>query len=475
MKKIAVKPLAIVGVLIAITCAALAYSGGGISTNDSPAPPPTVSGRKGILTLSGRLTQNKIFIGGDGTAVLDLALTADAVAAPNPSGRHPVDMVVVLDRSGSMEGRKIEDARRAVLDLIGQLSTTDRFALVSYADTALRHTDLLPVTSQHRERLFSEVKHTPAGGGTNLGAGLEAGMAALNSATQSESLGRLILLSDGLANKGIVNPAALADMASGAREHGFAISTVGVGDDFNETLMTAIADRGTGNYYYLENPSAFAEVFQREFRETLAAAATGVTVMVPLSDGMTLIDASGYPVQTRSGIAVFHPGDIRSGQTRRFFLTFRVPDRTEGRFEIRDIAVSYAHGDVRRTVHLSESFTIACVADPADALASIQKITWEQKVLQDDYGRLKNEVAADIRNGLAPQALEKIRKYQTEQQAVNAVVGSPEVEKNLKKDVVRLEEMVRETFSGTEDEVHAQKKRAAKALQFESYKDRRSK
>jgi Ca-activated chloride channel family protein len=264
-------------------------------------------------------------------------------------------------------------------------------------------------------------------------------------------------------------------MADTAREYGFAVSTVGVGDDFNETLMTSIADRGTGNYYYLANPAAFAEVFRQEFQNTLAAAATSVSVKVPLSGGMALIDASGYPVQFEGGAAVFHPGNLRSGQTRRFFLTFRVPARAAARYPIRDISVAYTHGDVRRTAVLSHPFEIACITDPAAAAASIRKAAWEKKVLQEDYGRLKSQVAADIRSGRAPQAIEKIRKYRAEQEALNAVVGSAGVDANLKEGVPRLEEMVQEAFTGSADEVQAKQKRAAKALQFESYQKRRSK
>ena len=476
MKRIAVKPLVAILALIAVTCAALAYSGGKTPVESPPeGPPPTVSSREGILTLSGRLTQDKIFIGGDGTATLDLTLTADDVAAPDPVGRRQVDTVVVLDRSGSMEGRKLQDARQAVQDLIGRLSPGDRFALISYSSTAHRHTPLLPVTPDTRERLLSEVTRIAAGGGTNLGSGLDLGMKTLEAAPKTGNTGRLILISDGLANEGVTDPAALGNMAAGARRHEFAVSTVGVGDDFNETLMTAIADRGTGNYYYLANPAAFAEVFRQEFHGTLAAAATGVTVTVPLSKGMTLADASGYPVQTNGGAAIFHPGDLQSGQTRRLFLTFGLPARAEARVDIEGIKVAYTHEGVRRTAVLPGAFTVACVADPAAAVASIRKDVWEKKVLQEDYGRLKQKVADDIRSGKAPQAMERIRKYQAEQQAVNAVVGSAMVDENLNEGIPELEEMVRKTFSGPAGEVEARQKRAAKTLQFESYKDRRDK
>jgi Ca-activated chloride channel family protein len=84
-------------------------------------------------------------------------------------------------------------------------------------------------------------------------------------------------------------------------------------------------------------------------------------------------------------------------------------------------------------------------------------------------------VADDIRSGRAPEAMEKIRKYRSRQEAANAVVGSAKVDANLDEEVLQLEATVQETFSGPADQVQAKQKRAAKALQFESYKERRSK
>ena len=103
----------------------------------------------------------------------------------------------------------------------------------------------------------------------------------------------------------------LGNMATISTENGFAVSTVGVGSDFNEHLMTYIADRGAGNYYYLENPNLFAEVFLKEFKITRAAAATSVEVRIPLRDGLTVVDASGYPIQMKNGQAVIQQGNFR--------------------------------------------------------------------------------------------------------------------------------------------------------------------
>ena len=139
-----------------------------------------------------------------------------------------------------------------------------------------------------------------------------------------------MLISDGLANQGVTDPHALGRMAARGLSKDWVVSTVGVGNDFNEHLMTTLADHGAGNYTYLENPAAFAAVFQREYRHAAAAAASGVAISVPLNNGVQLIDAGGYPIENRDGRATFNPGNLRFGQTRTLYLSFKVPTETPG-------------------------------------------------------------------------------------------------------------------------------------------------
>ena len=251
MKKNHVRPLFLVGCLIAITCVAMAYS----SNDVRPIPAPPV--KAGVVTLSGHLTKDKVLHGGDGSVALSLTMSADEVLAGDENASH-VDLVIVLDRSGSMQGRKIEYAKQAILNLLSNSSKGDRFALVSYSNGVRRHSNLLNATPTNRMLLTSAIHGICAGGGTNLGAGLQEGINVLLSAKKNGNLGKVILVSDGLANQGITNPAALGNMASVAVHKEFAVSTAGVGNDFNEHLMTTIANRGTGNYYYLENPNTIA-------------------------------------------------------------------------------------------------------------------------------------------------------------------------------------------------------------------------
>ena len=477
MKKKQLKNFILIMVLILATGGGMAYSSnkpGGFLSNWISSQPQPHPGHAEILKASGHLVQNKVLLGSDGTVGLSLTLQANDLATGDRSEIRNVDMVIVLDRSGSMQGRKLEDARRAVLELLSNLSAKDRFAMVTYSEGVQIASGLTNVTKDRRAQLVSAVNGVRAGGGTNLGAGLQAGINLLRTPFRSNNSARVILISDGLANRGITDIKSLTGIASSAVESEFSISTVGVGVEFNEQLMTAIADRGTGNYYYLENPAAFAEVFQQEFYNTRTASITGLKIQLPVDTGITLSDAAGYPISIHNGQAAFYPGNLRSGQTRRLYLTLHVPTHRQRAFELDQIQIQYQYNDRSYITTLDESLTIACVADQRKVYSSIDKTSWSEKVIKEDFNRLKQEVASDIKSGKKQEALKRIAKYYDEQEAVNAVVGSAGVADNLDHDVKELKTMVRDTFEGAPAAVQQKQKSNAKSLQYEGYRGRRT-
>jgi Ca-activated chloride channel family protein len=468
------KSVFLIACLFAVTCAALAYSG-----RDHAGGPPSdpVPGRfgTGLLNLTARLIQDKIHMGGDGTVGLALTFAAQPGSDSDRVDRSRVDMVIVLDRSGSMQGAKIAHAKRATLDLLASLSPEDRVALVSYSDDVRRHCGLTELNAAGRAALETMVHEIVAAGATNLGGGLQEGIHVLLQQSRKGNAGKVILISDGLANRGVTQPATLGNMAFTAAEKAFAVSTVGVGAEFNEQLMTNIADRGAGTYHYLENPGTFAEVFLKEFFHSREVMAAAVEVRIPLPRGASLIHAAGYPVEVKDGCAVFHPGELRSGQTRKLFLTFRFDTAEPQSWKIENIAARYFHKGEPHSIALPESFHVACVKDPREAVASIHKNEWEQKVLREDYSRLKEEVAHEVRKGNKKAALGLIDVYRRLQQEVNASVNSPAVASNLEKDLDHLRQTVDETFAGTGGEVAEKQKSNAKALQYDGYMGRRAK
>lgn len=286
---------------------------------------------------------------------------------------------------------------------------------------------------------------------------------------------KVILISDGLANQGITDPASLGRLATAAVENRFSISTVGVGLDFNEMLMTAIADQGAGHYHFLEDPQVFAQVFEAEFQATRHVAAADVTIRIPLEHGVRLVSAGGYPIGHEKGTAVVHPGNLLSGQSRTLYLTFQVPTTVEQEIVLGRVQVQYQHHGESQTVNASRQLTVACVPDPAAVLASIKKDSWADQVVQEEFSLLKETVAAHIRDGDKVRAQARIQEYEAKQEAINTVVGSGKVARNLATDVQILRQRVDETFTGAPAAVAEKRKQVSKSLQYDGYQVRRDK
>jgi Ca-activated chloride channel homolog len=467
----------VIGLIVAVG-AVLAY----VAADDSvmaqlfaanPAATPKVT--QGPVTVQAELVQGKVLSGSDGKVAVALTLTAAEIPEPVHRPTQHTDLVLVLDRSGSMQGQKLHDARQAVLRLIDRLTPDDRLAVVTYSNGVDTLMPLKPMDARNRQRAGAAVRRIYSGGGTNLGGGLRRGIETLMHTTARQRQRRVILISDGLANHGITDPGALGSMAAGAVENNFSVSTVGVGLDFNEVLMTTIADHGAGSYYFLENPDAFARVFEKEFDAVRNMAASGLELRVPLRDGVRLIHAGGYPIENKDGYAVIHPGDLLSGQQRQLYLTYQVPTDKVRDFHLGGYAVRFMANDAAHRLEIEDELTLACVADPKAVTASIDKGAWGDQVVQEDYNQLKEKVADDIRLGRKQSAISRINEYETQTRAVNDTVGSAKVADNLEKDVQDLRQSVEETFAGAPAAVAEKKKQRSKALQYESYQTRRDK
>jgi len=461
--------------LIGITTAALAFMGIHQSSVTASPRPVGSSGEDDMITIHTALTQDKVMQGADGNVSVALSLGAESSQFLNNAQIQPVDLVVVLDRSGSMNGRKINDAKKAVIHLLGCLTSRDRMSIITYSNGVEILSPLVHVNDSTRENLSALVHRINAGGGTNLSGGLYNGIATLMQTRETDRQRKIIVISDGLANHGITSPAELGAMAANASEHNLAVSTVGVGYDFNEVLMTTIADHGAGNYYFLENPQNFARVFEKEFETSRHVAATGVEVRIPLKDGLQLVGAGGFPIRIEDNVAVIRPGNILAGQQRKIFLSYHVPTEQERIFSLGKIQVHYQHDGKLQVAIAAEELNVACVRNQQEVIASIDETVWAEQVVKEDYSRLKDNVAAAIRTGKKEEALRAIEEYEGRTSTINSSVDSDKVSKNLENDVKALRQSVQTTFTGAPAAVAEKKKQQAKTLQYESYQVRRDK
>lgn len=186
-----------------------------------------------------------------------VTLTADPLEA-----RRPVNVALVLDRSGSMEGAPLAHARDAALRFAGFLTARDRLAVVAFADEARLLFGPGPGNAPEAQRALRELT---ARGSTNLSGGwLEAHRQV--SREPVEGTNRVLLLTDGQANRGVVEPAPLQEMVRGAAAQGVSTSCIGFGTEFNEDLLRAMSDAGRGHFWYVEAADQMSGAFEGKSR-----------------------------------------------------------------------------------------------------------------------------------------------------------------------------------------------------------------
>jgi Ca-activated chloride channel family protein len=196
--------------------------------------------------------------------------------------RAPLSVHIVLDTSGSMSGGAIDDARRAAEAVVNKLAPTDDFSMVTFSDTAHLLVAEGPV-GPRRDAAIARIHEVRADGGTNISSGLDLGYAQAHGAGVPQDAVRIVmLLSDGHANGGDTDPQHLAQRAADAFQEGVQTSSFGLGTDFDAALMSRIADRGAGGYYYLADSSQIAPALAREIDARLQPVATAVELRVRL-------------------------------------------------------------------------------------------------------------------------------------------------------------------------------------------------
>jgi Ca-activated chloride channel family protein len=407
----------------------------------------TAPGGEG-LSFSGRLSQNAVLLGGDGRVQMELILQAEEreglTIAPVPT-----DLIVILDRSGSMQGEKMAYARAAVGELISRLHSQDRFALVSYSSAAHLSIPLAPAAPSARNIWHREVAKILPSGGTNMSAGIDVAMRAVENARTAGRAARIILISDGLANEGDASVEGLTARAAGVTRWEHVLSTVGVGEDFNEFLMSSLADAGTGNYYYVNDTTKLASVFSQEFEATRQTVATGLLVTMRPGSDVKVIDAAGYPLERDGEQVMFRTGSLFSGQKRHIWLTMQVPADRVASYNLGRFSLSYSDGGKRRSLTLEDVPTLACVGDENRFFASVDKDVWEQSVLQEAYNHLQEKVALAVREGRKDQAIQAISEYRRQNYHMNSKLQSAAVSENLE-EAEQLEAEVKGAFTGAD-------------------------
>jgi Ca-activated chloride channel family protein len=263
---------------------------------------------------------------------IDLAAAATKVKRK----RTPLNLAVALDRSGSMTGAKIEKARQAAMEVVDRLAPGDIFSMTVYSD----HAEVLVPAQEveDKEELKTRISRIRPGGSTALYAGVQTAAAQVQRHLADRRINRVILLSDGLANVGPSSPCDLRQLGRALSERGIAVTTIGVGDDYNEDLMAGLAEASDANYYYVKDTEKLPEIFAKELGELFTVAAREVRIEIICPHGVRPIGLLGRPERFEGQKAVVRLSHFALAQDRYLFLRC-VPEGA--RPDIARVNVSY--------------------------------------------------------------------------------------------------------------------------------------
>lgn len=264
--------------------------------------------------------------------------------------RAPVALALSIDRSGSMEGKPIESVKTAVGLIVDQLTEADMLSIVTFGE----HIDVLMPASRvlNKELIKQHVERIRPKGTTNLFSGMATAAEQLLNASSPGHLSRVLLLTDGEANEGIVEYHDIVSQARELRARGMTISTIGVGIEYNEELMKGIAKNTRGNYYYIDAIDQIPEVFEKELKSIFGTVATSVTLKLRLAEGVELGRVYGYEA-ARGGrsVSVDLP-DLASGEALPVLTQLNLAEHPQARFRVveSELNFKYFGQDERRTL-----------------------------------------------------------------------------------------------------------------------------
>ena len=248
-----------------------------------------------------------------------------APIAEQTVARTPVNVSLVMDRSGSMSGEKLETARAAMDASVRMLRDADRFSVVTFDGRVdVVHRSSL-ATEKARLRGQNRINRMEAGGSTNLSGGWLEGASQVRSHVGSGHLARVLLATDGQATDGIVREEQLFEEARMLRMQGISTSTIGIGQGFNESLLQGMAEHGGGNFYFVEHVNQLTELLTSELGEALQITVRQPRVELTLPTGAEVTLLNRFELDRSDGACTVLPDDLTSGQAVELAFLVSLP------------------------------------------------------------------------------------------------------------------------------------------------------
>jgi Ca-activated chloride channel homolog len=302
-------------------------------------PSQPSSARADALTLEA--SSGERVVGADTPQVVTVRV-ALGVKPMERSSRPPANLALVIDTSGSMEGKAIDDAKSAAIALVDSLSPKDRLAIVvfnSKVDTLLASTLLDDADKKDVHKKLAELR---AEGTTDMAAGLQVAIGQVTSHLDPETVNRVILLGDGVPN----SEGPIEGITQSAAAQGVSITALGLGPDYNETLMGKMAQVTGGKFQYVADSSKVASFFKEEVGRLQKTYARDAWLELSAGPGVLISGVIGQEsVRTGTGAVRVHVGDLALGEKMDVFAQLVVTGAKDGaNVELVDAVLRFNEG-----------------------------------------------------------------------------------------------------------------------------------
>ncbi len=293
--------------------------------------------------------------------------------------RVPLNIALVIDRSGSMNGEKMEQAKDAAIQALSVLNARDIVSVVIFDQEV---EVLVPATKMtDRESVVATIKTITARGSTALHAGTERGGQEVRKFFDKNFVNRVILLSDGMANVGPATPEEVGKLGQRLGKDGISVTTLGLGDGYNEDMLAKLAGSSDGNHTFIEKATELADIFRKEFDTALSVVAQEVACTVTLPEGMRPVRSLNMDATIKGQSVTFGWNQIYSGHERYMMLEVEVPAHEDGQIrELGQAEVTYANMETKTTDKLSSKLDIRFSASESQAKESIIKPVMEEYI-----------------------------------------------------------------------------------------------